>query len=203
MVSQIMVSQMTPQVAISEHTNQQSVSSADRDLLQACRAGDEQAWLRLLIKYERLVYSIPLNHGLSHEDAADIAQIVFTAFIQRLDSLRDDSNIGGWLTLVTRRHTWRVLKRRQREAVEVLDDETLRVLLPSRANEIEQWELTEWLHRGLSLIGERCRKLLIALYLEEEESSYTELAQQFGIPRGSIGPTRARCLQRLQQMLTR
>ena len=191
------------QSAAYEPTHLPSVSTLDQHLLQACRNGDEAAWNRLLDKYERLVYSIPLNYNLSAEDADDIAQIVFTALLQRLDSLSDDSNLAGWLTVVARRHTWRVLHRRRRETVEDLDNESISILLPSQANEIERWELTEWLHRGLSLIGERCRTLLIALYFEAEEPSYAELAQRLQMPQGSIGPTRARCLQRLQQLLTR
>lgn len=194
---------MSQQTAAYQSPNLTAAPALDQHLLQACRAGDEAAWNRLLDKYERLVYSIPLNYGLSVEDADDITQLVFTALIQRLEDLSDDSNLAGWLTVVARRHTWRVLYRRRRETVEDFDNESISSLLPSRTNPIEQWELTEWLHRGLSLIGERCRTLLIALYFEAEEPSYAELAHRFGIPQGSIGPTRARCLQRLQQMLTR
>jgi DNA-directed RNA polymerase specialized sigma24 family protein len=54
------------------------VSRSDRDLIRACREGDRRAWRSLLDKYERLVFSIPLNYGLSREDAADIAQLTFT-----------------------------------------------------------------------------------------------------------------------------
>lgn len=185
---------MNPQASNGEPT--------DPFLLQACRAGDEQAWLQLLAKYERLVYSIPLNYGLSREDAADIAQIVFMAFIQSLATLRDDSNLGGWLALVTQRHTWRVLQRRRREVVETLDEETISTLLPSHTGEMARWELVEWLHSGLSLIGDRCRDLLLALYFDDEEPSYAEIAQRLGIAEGSVGPTRARCLQQLQKKLT-
>jgi RNA polymerase sigma factor (sigma-70 family) len=194
---------MNRRVTAGAPTNQCPVLPTDQQLLQACRAGDEQAWLYLLNKYERLVYSIPLNYGLSHEDAADIVQIVFTAFIQSLNTLHDDSNLGGWLALVTRRHTWRAIQRRRRVAVEDLDHEITSALLPNRTDEIERWELVEWLHRGLSLIGDRCRELLTALYFEGDEPSYAEIAQRLGLAEGSIGPTRARCLQRLQQMLLR
>ena len=81
----------------------------DMELLLRCRQGDAAAWNRLLDKYERLIYSIGLNHGLSVEDAADIVQLTFTYFLENVDSLRDDSNIGGWLATVARRHTWRVV----------------------------------------------------------------------------------------------
>lgn len=175
----------------------------DSELLAACRTGDEQAWQALLDKYERLVYSIPLNYGLSRDDAADVAQFAFTSLLQSLDSLRDDSNLGGWLALVARRHTWRIVNRHKREPPVELDAEVTQALLPTRTNEIERWELTEWLHRGLNLVGERCRDLLTALYFEPDEPSYAQIARRLGIAEGSIGPTRARCLQRLRELLLR
>lgn len=194
---------MPPSVVVNEEPNPWSAFASDQVLLRGCRNGEEAAWLQLLDKYERLVYSIPRSYGLSAEDAADIVQIVFIFFIQNLPTLRENSELGGWLTLVARRHTWRVLQRRRREVVTALDEESLNALLPGHNREIERWELIEWLHRSLALIGERCRRLLMALYFEEDEPSYTQVAQRLDLPVGSIGPTRARCLQRLQEMLTR
>ena len=51
--------------------DQNKMLQSDPDLIQACRAGDARAWERLLDKYERLVFSISLNHGLTTDDAAD------------------------------------------------------------------------------------------------------------------------------------
>jgi RNA polymerase sigma factor (sigma-70 family) len=174
---------------------------ADHQLLQRCRAGDQQAWCDLLDKYERLIYSIPLNYGLAHDDAADIAQLVFLALIQQLSTLREDSNLGGWLSLVARRYTWRVLQQHQRNASLALDEATLHALLPHQTDELERWELAEVLDRNLRLLGCRCNALLTALYFDETLPSYADIAQRLGIAQGSIGPIRARCLQRLQQLL--
>lgn len=193
---------MKPPILVEKSPSEQSTVPSDQDLLLACRAGDERAWQHLLDKYERLVYSIPLNHGLAREEAADIAQITFMALIQSLDSLRDDSNLGGWLAVVARRHTWRVLQRHKREVAEELDDETIHALIPDQVNDLQRWEMTQWISSGLSLIGERCRDLLVALYFEPGEPSYAEIARRFGLAIGSIGATRARCLQRLHEMLT-
>lgn len=193
---------MKPPILVEKSPSEQSTVPSDQDLLLACRAGDERAWQHLLDKYERLVYSIPLNHGLAREEAADIAQITFMALIQSLDSLRDDSNLGGWLAVVARRHTWRVLQRHKREVAEELDDETIHTLIPDQVNDLQRWEMTQWISSGLSLIGERCRDLLVALYFEPGEPSYAEIARRFGLAIGSIGATRARCLQRLHEMLT-
>lgn len=177
---------------------------ADRDLISACREGDSRAWDRVVNKYERLVFSIPLNYGLSREDAADIAQLTFTILIQSLDSLADDSRLGPWLATVARRHTWRLMERSRREGPAKREDVSglaATLLGKDEVNPIERWELTEWLESGFSRVDERCRNLLLALYFDPDEPSYAEISERFGIPVGSIGPTRARCLKRLREAL--
>ncbi|MCU0494434.1 MAG: sigma-70 family RNA polymerase sigma factor [Chloroflexaceae bacterium] len=179
---------------------------ADRDiqLLQGCRAGDASAWEALLQAYERLVFSIPLNYGLSRDEAADVTQLTFTALLESLDSLSDDSRLGAWLATVARRQTWRVLERgrRERPDAEVPIPESATLLGHSSRDPLERWELLEWLHRGLAHLNERCRELLQALYFAPDEPPYAEVALRLGIPVGSIGPTRARCLERLRQVLS-
>ncbi len=185
-----------------EHSREQEHLS-DQNLLRACRAGEQQAWAQLLTQYERLVYSIPRNYGLSQDDAADIAQLTFTALLESLDSIQDEQRLGAWLATVARRQSWRLIERGKREQSEAVAPipETAPLLGRSNEDQIERWELTEWLHRGLTLLNERCRNLLIALYFETEKPQYTEIAERIGIPLGSVGPTRARCLERMRQLL--
>jgi RNA polymerase sigma factor (sigma-70 family) len=175
--------------------------TTDRELIGACRVGDARAWERLLEAYERLVFSIPLSYGLSREDAADITQATFTALLQSIDSLREDSRLGAWLATVARRQTWRLLQHRRHESGQPIEDLEERVALAGGIDSAERWALVEWLHAGLAKLNQRCRSLLLALYFDTREPSYAELAARIGIPLGSVGPTRARCLERLKQLL--
>lgn len=175
----------------------------DDDLIQGCRAGDTEAWERLLEKYERLVFSIPLNYGLSRDDAADIVQLTFTSLIESLDTLHQDSRLGAWLATVARRKTWRVIERGRHESVDEYGQvaETLPALGKDSSSQLERWEMLEWLHFGLSGLNERCRDLLLALYFEPREPSYAEIAERLSMSVGGIGPTRARCLERMRQIM--
>ena len=175
----------------------------DRDLIRACRKGDARAWERVADKYERLVYSIPLNYGLSRDDAADVAQTTFTIMIQSLHQLSDDSPLGSWLATVARRHTWRLMERKRREGTGREEDLAESAVLTAKSDpdSVERWETTEWLHGGLSLISEPCRELLLALYIDPQQLSYAEVAERLDMPVGSIGHTRARCLGRLTKAL--
>lgn len=177
---------------------------SDEALIQACRQGDAQAWQALLDQYERLVFFIPLKYGLSHDDAADVAQYCFIALMESLDNLRDDSNLAAWLSTVAERRTWRLLKQYRRERIgdeeDVAQDASLIGTTDGR-RPLERGEQLEWINEGLSHIGDRCRELLLALYFDRDEPSYAEVAQKLGMPVGSIGPTRARCLERLRQVM--
>lgn len=158
----------------------------------------------MLDKYERLVFSIPLNYGLSREDAADIVQITFSILLQSLDSLDDDSRLGAWLATVARRHTWRMMEKARREGTGKERDvaESAALIGKSGDDSVERWVLIETLHGGLSLLTEQCRKLLLALYFDPRQPSYAEVSERLGMPLGSIGPTRARCLKSLREALT-
>ena len=182
-------------------TARNDILQTDRDLIRACRSGDARAWERLLDKYERLVFSISLNYGLTTDDAADVTQITFTILLQNLNTLPDEIRLSAWLVTVARRHTWRLLARNRREAVNPDEDlagnETLGGIVDNR----ERWELAEWLNYGLSLLDKRCRQLLLALYFDTEQPSYAHVADQLKMPLGSIGPSRARCLERMKRNL--
>ena len=179
------------------------IQESDQSLIRACRNGDTHAWERVLEKYERLVFSIPLRHGLDRDSAADIAQITFTILMQSIDELKDDSHLGGWLATVAKRHTWRLLKRSQREISIEEDDLTdIEPLVGVHLDPgFDQLELAQWLDQGLSKIDERCRHLLLALYFDPQETSYAEISEKMSMPVSSIGPTRARCLEKLKDVL--
>src|SRR5215211_4647647 len=154
----------------------------DRDLIRACRSGDARAWERLLDKYERLVFSISLNYGLTTDDAADVTQITFTILLQNLNTLTDEIHLSSWLATVARRHTWRLLARNRREAVNTDEDLAGNEVLGGIVDNRERWELADWLNQGLSLLDERCRQLLLALYFDAEQPSYAQIAEHLKMP---------------------
>jgi RNA polymerase sigma factor (sigma-70 family) len=174
----------------------------DQELIDACRAGRQGAWQEVLDRYERLVFSIPLNFGLTRADAADVAQLTFTTLVEHLDRLRPDSNLGGWLATVARRHALRLLRKQKREFLgqdEDIGDSPLLASIP--INDPSAWERVEWLNQGLSRLDQRCQKLLLRLYLSDDQPAYEVVAAELGLRVGSIGPIRGRCLERLRAIL--
>lgn len=177
------------------------LSVHDDELLAGCRAGDAAVWAELVGRYERLVRSIPRAYGLGATDVEEIAQMTFSVLVQSLDRLRPDSRLAPWLSTVARRHTWRLLEARRREPVMDIDDRRAPsydnvAVSATRAGD------AAWVRDGLRLLPSRCRVLLEALYLDGERS-YADIAGDLEIPIGSIGPTRARCLEHLRSILLR
>ncbi len=175
----------------------------DQELIDACRAGRHDAWHEVLTRYERLVFSIPLNFGLARADAADVAQLTFTALVEHLDRLRPDSNLGAWLATVARRYTLRALRVQRREFSgqdEDIGDHPMLMTLAA-ADSSAAWERVEWLNQGLTLLDQRCRELLLRLYFSEDQPAYEVIAAELGLKVGSIGPIRGRCLERLRSLL--
>jgi DNA-directed RNA polymerase specialized sigma24 family protein len=58
------------------------------------------------------------------------------------------------------------------------------------------------LWEAFSRLSERC-KTLLRMLVAEQEPSYEEISAALEMPVGSVGPTRMRCLDRLQQRVAR
>lgn len=175
----------------------------DGTLIAACLSGDKIAWTQLLDKYERLIYSVPLRYGLSESQAADIFQNVCLILLERLEQLRDESRLAGWLVTVARRESWREMRRRDAAPRED-PEETFAVIEDSNdsvEDTVAQWEAWTAVRAALRQLGERCRELLHRLYYTHPVPSYQTISQELDIAVGSIGPIRARCLKKLHEIM--
>ncbi|MDE0805531.1 MAG: sigma-70 family RNA polymerase sigma factor [Acidimicrobiales bacterium] len=186
----------SPSLALAEQAG-----SSVRGLIEACRRGDADAWDQLVERYERLVYGIARNEGLSANDAADVTQASFEVLLDRLHDLREPERLAWWLMTVTRRAAWRVRDRMRSEAP--IDPADPDAVLQRTSHDHQDAAIdTLWLYEAMQELGDPCRSLLRALYLDPRSPSYAEVAIRLGRPIGSIGPTRARCIDRLRGLLT-
>lgn len=167
----------------------------DADLVRAVRSGDAAAFEEIVRRHERVVFSIARTVGLGHDDAADVTQIVFAAFASSVDTLDQPEHVRAWLCTVARRHSWRVLGRARRETPGDVPDHIAEVDAIARADAVAD------LLDALDQLRPRCRDLVVALYLSRPPMSYDEVAERLGMSIGSIGPTRARCLDDLRRRL--
>lgn len=184
------------------------MDDSDLQLVLACRRGDQLAWEKLIRRYQRLIYAIPLRAGLDQDQAAEIFQDVFTTFFQKLNDIEEPEKLQAWLVTTARRKTWRTVAKaqhRMRSAVEPVEStHEAAAVLDQTPLPDEQLLLLEEQHRirtAVSMLDDRCQQLVEMLFYRAEPPSYAEIAASLGIPEGSIGPTRARCLGKLLRIL--
>lgn len=168
------------------------------ELLAAAATGDSAAWDALVERYARLVWAIARGFALSAADAADVSQTTWLRLVEHLDKVRDPDHLGGWLATTARHECLRILRRSGREVVGVDADFDRETGEPTPESVVLTNERDRLLWLSLGEISQRCQVLLRAL-ATVPPPSYQDISAALGMPIGSIGPTRARCLDHLKQ----
>jgi RNA polymerase sigma factor (sigma-70 family) len=170
------------------------------DLVTRARTGDRQAWDTLVERYAPLIWRICGRHRLG-ADAEDISQSVWLQLVGQLGKIRDPAALPGWLASTTRRECLRMLGAARGPLADgcVVDAEAIP---DEQARTAEEELLVAERH---AVLREAFRDLpprerqLILLLIEDPPVPYAEISARLGIPIGSIGPTRRRCLDKLRR----
>ncbi|MFN8473383.1 MAG: sigma-70 family RNA polymerase sigma factor [Anaerolineae bacterium] len=170
----------------------------DALLIRSCLDGQEEAWNQLVARYRRLVYSIINRFGFAETDCDDIFQNVFVTVFRRLSSLQNESCLTAWLITITQRECQQF--RRRARPCDALD-ETIADTTYVGEGAVHQWERLKLLHEALDRLDPRSQELLMALFLDPQRPSYSEVAARLGMAEGSVAPTRARSLKKLESIL--
>ena len=174
----------------------------DTELVSMCLNGDALAWETLVMRYRRLIYSIPVKFGFGPADAADVFQTVCVKLIEHLHELKDESKLGAWLSTITTRQCLSVVSARHRETA-TADEEFEEPIDPSKNLEEVRilTEAQQSVRESVQQLSPRCRTLIDMLYFDARSLSYQEISEALSMPVASIGPNRARCLEKLKKVL--
>jgi RNA polymerase sigma factor (sigma-70 family) len=176
-------------------------------LVRGAAGGDEVAWRGLVARFSGLVWAIARAHRLANADAADVFQTTWLRLAEHIGRIEHPDRVGAWIATAARRECLQSLRS---SAKVVLTDDAERLdLTPAGGNptedavlaaeqEKEDADRAAALWRAFSRLPSRCRELLRVL-MASPPPSYAEVAAALGLPLGSIGPTRARCLARLRE----
>jgi len=171
-------------------------------LVTRAAGSDEGAWHEIVERYAPLVWSICARYRLSAADVEDVRQTVWLGLVEQLDKLREPAALPGWLATTTQRECLRVLRVSSRyEAFRGDPDDSLLATESVPAvieEEILLAERNAKLRAALADLGDSDRQLL-ALLLSDPPLPYARISEILGIPQGSIGPMRGRCLARLRR----
>ena len=191
----------TPCAPARKDTGQTYDDPAVIDLVARARDGEVKAWDALVERYAPLISSICRRYRLSHADADDVGQSVWLHLVDQLDKIREPAALAGWLATTTRRECGRLVRAAHgpRAVIYALDAENMP---DERADAAEQEVLAAERHVALreaftSLPPDFQR--LTAMLMADPPVPYAEISARLGMPIGSIGPTRSRCLDRMRR----
>ena len=169
-------------------------------LVTRAAGSDPTAWDEIVERYAPLVWSICARFQLSNHDREDVAQNVWLLLVEQLGKLREPAALPGWLATTAHRECLRVVtaaRKSERLGTE-LDDALQFVDNTIIDEEILMAERNAALRAAFAELPPRCQRLL-GMLTSDPPSSYAEISATLQIPMGSIGPKRARCLERLRK----
>jgi len=172
------------------------------ELIERAARNDEDAWRELVARYQRLVYATIRGFRLSADDAEDVFQETFVRLHRHASRLRNPDGLARWIVQTSHRLCLDHLQRSRVRAESAIPVDPADPA-PGAAELHERLIRAQQVREALATLNPRCRALLEQLYFEVEPSEYREIATRLGMPVGSIGPTRARCLHALLVALGR
>jgi RNA polymerase sigma factor (sigma-70 family) len=170
-------------------------------LVARARGGDRQAWDELVERYVPLIWSICHKYRLGRADAEDVGQNVWLRLVDQLDNIREPAALPGWLATTTRRECGRVVRAARGERA-VIYPPAAETIPDGRAGAVEQDLLDAERHAALREAFTHLPpawQRLVAMLIADPPPPYAEISARLGIPIGSIGPTRSRCLHSMRR----
>jgi RNA polymerase sigma factor (sigma-70 family) len=166
------------------------------------RSGQSSAMADLVAMLTPILWHTVRAQRLDNSSAEDVLQTTWLALVRSADNISDPRSVLQWLIVTARREAWRVAKGQVRLTPKELGDEDFQSSAEDSPESLTlrgDSERVLWSH--IAGMPDRCRELLRVIAFADRPD-YAELARSLGMPVGSIGPTRGRCLAKLRAALT-
>ncbi|KGN37221.1 RNA polymerase sigma factor [Knoellia subterranea] len=170
------------------------------------RAGDSSAMEALVDDVTPLLWHTARSQGADAATAEDVVQTTWLRLVEHSDAITDPQAVLQWLLTTTKREAWSAVRRSRRTVPQEPWDEPptsdptgpVKSADPAIATEDAHAARAMWRH--VESLPERCQQLL-RLVAFVDRPDYSAVSAALGIPVGSIGPTRGRCLAKLRVAL--
>jgi RNA polymerase sigma factor (sigma-70 family) len=187
-------------IVLDEATRVQSAPVEAHELLSRVVDGDELAWKELVDRYAGLVWSVARSYRLSSASTDDVVQTVWLRLAEHCGRIREPDRLASWLATTTRNEALRVIRGNTRLMPQATVAESAELTSPSVEERITDDATMRAVLRAFAQLSDDDQQLL-RLLCTVPPLDYQTIAEMLGRPIGSIGPTRARCLERLKRLL--
>jgi len=164
--------------------------------------GDPRAWEELVTRFGGMIAATGRRYRLSNADVAELQQTTWLRLVENLHRIERPERVGGWLATTARRESLQLLRRASKYhsgADQMLANMPDRHLPEPDSRPIaEEQEVV--VRAAWDRLKPRCQQLL-SLLVSDDPMGYKDLSQLLQMPVGSIGPTRARCLEHLRRLV--
>jgi RNA polymerase sigma factor (sigma-70 family) len=193
-----------------DHTGRRVADVPLAELVDAARSGCPGAWRAVVDRFDAGLHAVARGYGLDSASVDDAVQQTWLAAVTHLAALRESAALWGWLRRILHRECLRAVSRANREVPVVeqeLGEPVAAVHVALRAAPAQTPEDQAIRNAQVAALRVAMRRLsgreqqLMTLLSDAHEHSYTDIAAALGLPVGSIGPTRARCIAKLRPLL--
>jgi RNA polymerase sigma factor (sigma-70 family) len=187
-------------IVVEEAVRVRSAPVEAQELLSRVVAGDERAWKELVDRYAGLVWSVARSFRLPSASTDDVVQTVWLRLAEHCGRIREPDRLASWLATTTRNEALRVIRGNMRLLPQAAVTESAELTTPSVEERVaDDVTLNAVLGAFAQLPADD--QQLLRLLCTVPPLDYQTIAEMLGRPIGSIGPTRARCIERLKRLL--
>jgi RNA polymerase sigma factor (sigma-70 family) len=178
-----------------------TLTSRAATLFTAFRAGDDSAMAELVSLVTPILWHTVRGQRLDRQSAEDVIQTAWLALVKSADSITEPQAVVQWLIVSARRESWRVVKKQDRvDPTDFDGDDLLTPVRETPEDLVLRNDSDSRLWQHILQLSDRCRALLRVIAFADRPD-YAAVADALGMPVGSIGPTRGRCLAKLRHLL--
>jgi RNA polymerase sigma factor (sigma-70 family) len=171
------------------------------DLIERCIERRPGAWEEFIRRYADVIYTTIRRVGLRPDDADEAFQCTIVAAFRTLQNLKKKESLVPWVIGIAYRQAINRIRSRTRSREVPIGQSEFPDPGPPPDQEMRAIDHAERLAEAFALMPERCRRLLHILFYEDPVPDYEAISQREGLPVGSIGPTRLRCLKKMREIL--
>ncbi|MGQ0848964.1 MAG: RNA polymerase sigma factor [Actinomycetota bacterium] len=172
------------------------------ELLSSAAGGDQSAWNLLVERYERLLWSVVRGFRLDRGQAADVVQTVWLRLVENCARIREPDKLGSWLCTTARNEASRVYRAMQRQLPTEFDVDVVDLNIADLDDRLLEDELEVEVMSAFRQLKPEHQQLL-RLLCTDPPLDYPTIAELWGRPQGSIGPTKGRCIEQMLRNMGR